>query len=106
MILEPLEHSDSVLQQKATECFSNLENRQYRKNTSFNDFLMEFQLTRDNYILLVHSFLDRTTLIQKGDPSEIWINPFAKSIPKLWKANTDAQFLCSNDICYLLHNKI
>ena len=83
MILEPLEHSDSVLQQKVKELFSILENRQYKKNTSFNDFVMEFQLTRDNYILLVHSLLDRTTLIQKGDPSKILINPFAKSIPKL-----------------------
>ena len=54
---------------------------------------MDFQLTRDNYILLVRSLLDRTTLIQKRDPSDIWINPFAKSIQKLWQANTNAQFV-------------
>ena len=70
-----------------------MENREYKKNTSFDDFLMDFQLTRDNYILLIRSLLDRSKLIQKRDPSDIWINPFAKSIPKIWQANTDAQFV-------------
>ena len=93
VILHPLEHSDHLLQQKAKEIFAILENREYKKNTTFDDFLMDFQLTRDNYILLIRSLLDPSKLIQKRDPSDIWINPFAKSIPKLWQANTDAQFV-------------
>ena len=60
---------------------------------SFDSFLDELALTKDEYILILWSSLKRPTLLLKRDPSYIWINPFAKGIPQLWLANIDAQFI-------------
>ena len=60
---------------------------------SFAVLLQELQIPRDEYIFLLRSLLTRPTLILKRAPADIWINAFAKSIPDLWQANTDAQYV-------------
>ena len=60
---------------------------------SFELLLQELQIPRDEYIFLLRSFLTHPTLILKRDPTDIWVNAFAKSIPDLWQANTDAQYV-------------
>ena len=43
--------------------------------------------------MLLHSLLNLPTLILKRDPSNIWINPFAKSMTNIWQANINAQYI-------------
>ena len=56
-------------------------------------FLQDLQLTKHEYIDLIHSSLLHSVLLLKRNPCDVWINAFAKQIPQLWHANTDAQFI-------------
>ena len=50
-------------------------------------------ISEQDYITLLSGSISRPTILLKRHPMDTWINPFAKGVPKLWLANTDAQFI-------------
>jgi hypothetical protein len=50
-------------------------------------------LEEHQYIQLIQCKLKQPTVFLKRKPSHIWNNSFAKDMPALWNANTDAQYI-------------
>ena len=92
-ILHPSEDGTSNNYQKQKELHLLLHHKKYSKDISFETFLQDLQLTKHEYIDLIRSSLTRPVLLLKRNPCDVWINAFAKQVPQLWHANTDAQFI-------------
>jgi hypothetical protein len=92
-ILYPLEDDVSNKNEKAKELTCLLHHTTYFKDASFNTFLVDIKMTRDEYIFLLRSCLLEPILLLKRNPCDIWINGFSKKVPTLLHANTDAQFI-------------
>lgn len=50
-------------------------------------------ITKDDYINAIRSIIHRLALFLRREPFDIWNNSFAKTLLKIWKANTNAQFV-------------
>ncbi|XP_059070801.1 uncharacterized protein LOC131860407 [Cryptomeria japonica] len=93
MILEPLLEKNEKIMSNSTKIYSTLQIENYDASCTVQDFLDEIQITEDQYILALRSTIQRPTLLLQRKPSQIWNNSFAKQMPLLWNANTDAQFI-------------
>jgi hypothetical protein len=60
---------------------------------SFADFLIELNLTKDEYIQAIQCTLKQPTIFLKRKLSHIWNNIFSKDMPVMWNANTYAQYV-------------
>ena len=55
--------------------------------------MIEIGVTEDEYIQLLQCTVKQPKFFLKWKPSHIWNNIFAKDMPVIWSANTDAQFV-------------
>jgi hypothetical protein len=92
-IIEPITLEDNVLIEKSKSLFTFLEQRDFDDLMSFEDFLVELNLTEDEYIQVIQSTLKQPTIFLKRKLSHIWNNGFSKDMPNMWNANTDVQFV-------------
>jgi exonuclease III len=92
-VLEPISSLDNALADKSRSLFTSLDKKNYDSEMTFEDFLVEMDLAEHQYIQLIQCKLKQPTIFLKRKPSHIWNNSFAKDMPALWNANTDAQYV-------------
>ena len=93
MIFEPLSNNDTMMTMPTSKNFETLESKQFDTLYTFEMLLADLQTMHKEYIISMRSMLHKSTLFLKRKPSEIYNNSFCKQMPKLWRANTDAQFV-------------
>lgn len=91
MIIHPLDCVQEETKEKAKNLFLVLQEKRYSKTMSFDTFLQELGMSMEEYIVLIRSSISSPTILLKIRPFNVWINPFAKTVPQLWLANADAQ---------------
>ena len=90
MILHPKNYENEAMKLKAKHVFLLLQTKHYDKTMSFDSFLQDIAISEQEYITLLSGSISRPTILLKRHPMDTWINPFAKGVPELWLANTDA----------------
>jgi hypothetical protein len=74
-------------------CLHFLEQQDFDDLMIFEDFLVELNLTEDEYIQAIQSILKQPTIFLKRKLSHIWNNSFSKDMPVMWNANTDEKYV-------------
>jgi len=92
-VLEPIVLVDETLNEKEKFIYNILEKKQYNRNNTFDEFLDALHLIEIDYILAIQSTLKQPMNLLQRKPSHTWNNNFSKNMPKLWNANSDAQFV-------------
>jgi hypothetical protein len=92
-IIEPLILEDNVVIDKSKYLFAFLEQRDFYELMSFDDFLTELNLTKDEYIQAIQCMLKKPTIFLKRKHSHIWKNNFSKDFPVMWNENIDVQYV-------------
>jgi hypothetical protein len=64
-IIEPLNLEDNVVIEKSKSLFTFLEKRDFDELMSFDDFLIELNLTEDKYIQTIQCTLKQPTIFLK-----------------------------------------
>jgi len=95
-VLEPINLVDKALNEKSKSLLTFLEGKNCDCLTRFKEFLMEIELTEDEYIQLIQCTIKQPTIFLERKPSHIWNNIFAKEMPNLWDANIDAQYVLNS----------
>jgi hypothetical protein len=80
-IIEPLSLEDNVFVEKSRSLFAFLKQRDFDGLMSFDDFLIELNLTEDEYIQAIQCMLKQPTVFLKQKLSHIWNNNFSKDMP-------------------------
>ena len=93
MIIEPTNAENKKIIEKSISFFAFLEETNYNDSITHDNFLLEIGLLENEYIELLQHTIKQPTIFLKRKPSHIWNNSFAKAMPTLWNANTDAQFV-------------
>ena len=60
---------------------------------SFNEFLLQVNLNKDEYYNVVRFSISRPTVILKREVKAIRVNAYNKTILQCWQANMDIQFI-------------
>ena len=76
-IIEPLNLEENIVAEKSKSSFSFLEQGEFHELMSFDEFLTEINLSKDEYIKSI----------------QCTHNNFSKDMPVMWKANIDAQYV-------------
>jgi len=109
-IIEPLSLEDNVVVEKSKSLFAFLEQGEFDKLMSFDDFLTELNLSEDEYIQAIQCTLKQPTIFLKRKLSHIWNNSFSKDMLVMWKANTDVQYVlnayAATSYCTLYMTKV
>jgi hypothetical protein len=92
-IIEPFSLEDIVVVEKSKSLFSFLEQGGFDEMMSYDAFLTEVNVSKDEYIQAIQITLRQPTLFLKRKISHIWNNNFSKDMPNMWKENTDAQYV-------------
>jgi hypothetical protein len=92
-IIEPVNLEDSVVVEKSKSLFAFLEQGGFDEMMSFDAFLIQVNLSEDEYIQAIQIMLRQPTLFLKRKLSHIWNNSFSKDMSVMWKENTDAQYV-------------
>ena len=92
IILEP--NKDHIDSQKAKyiEIQHFLDSEENTEQTTLSDLLARFNLTFEDYVLIVRSALTRTKVFIKRKPIECRVNMYMKNLLYVWQANMDCQF--------------
>jgi len=98
-ILRPLETDNDELSETYDKIQEKLKEMKDGENVSFNEFLIDLQLTEEDYIKSIRSSLTSPKVFLKRDPSEIRINPYMKLLLTAWKANHDLQYIMDPYAC-------
>ena len=89
-IIEPLILEENVVIKKSKSWFAFLEQLDFDELMSFDEFLIELNITEDEYIQAIQSTLKRPTVFLKRKISHIWNNNFPKDMLVMWNENTTA----------------
>jgi hypothetical protein len=92
-IIEPISLEDNVLIEKSKSLFTFIEERDFNELMSFKDFLVELNLTEDEYIEVIQSTLKQPTIFLKRKLSHIWNNNFSKDMPIMSNENKNVQYV-------------
>ena len=63
------------------------------ENINFNQFLVHFNVSEENYLLAVRSSLNTPTIFFKRNPNELRINNYNPACLLAWRANMDIQYV-------------
>jgi hypothetical protein len=63
------------------------------EDISFEQFLLNWQLDEESYILGIWYIIQKPTLFLKQKPNDIRTNVFGIYVKVLWEANTSAQYI-------------
>ena len=69
------------------------------ENITFEQFLIELNMSEEDYIECIEKSLTTSTIYLKRSPSEIRINPYMKHLLDAWKANHDMQYIMDPYAC-------
>jgi hypothetical protein len=92
-VTEPIDLVEKSFDEKSKCLLTFLEKKNYDDLTRFEDFLMQIELTEDEYIQLIQCTIKQPAIFLIQRPSHIWNNSFTKEMPNLWNANTNAQYV-------------
>jgi hypothetical protein len=84
-IIEPFNLEESVVVEKSKSLFAFLEQGGFDEMMSFDAFLTEVNLSKDEYIQSIQITLRQPTLFLKRKISHIWNNNFSKDMPVIRK---------------------
>jgi len=93
MIIEPTNAQNKKIVEKSISLLAFLEQKNYNDSITHDNFLLEIGLIESECIQLLQHTIKQPTIFLKRKPSHIWNNNFAKAMPTLSNANTDAQFV-------------
>lgn len=69
------------------------------ENISFDQLLLNMNITEENYLLAISSSLNTPTVFLKRNPDELRINNLHASCLSAWRANMDIQFVLDVYAC-------
>ena len=92
-IIDSLSLEDNVVAEKSKSLLEFLKQGEFDELMSFDDFLTEINLSKDEYIQAIQCTLKQPTIFLKRNLSHIWKNNFSKDMPVMWNANTYAQYI-------------
>jgi hypothetical protein len=90
-ILRTLKYDNDKTKENEKLIFETIKYSKYNNTYTFYVFFNYLGLTQE-YIHPIQCSLNRTIILLQRT-SNIWINSFARHIPKIWNANTDSQFI-------------
>ena len=62
------------------------------EDVTFDQLLLDLNVTEENYLLAVSSSLNAATVFLKRNPNELRINNYNAACLSAWRANMDIQF--------------
>jgi urocanate hydratase len=92
-IIELVSLEENVVVEKSKSLFAFLEQGVFDEMMSFDAFLTQVNLSKDEYIQAIQCTLRQPTLFLKQKLSHIWNKSFSKDMPVMWKENTNAQYM-------------
>lgn len=69
------------------------------EDISFDELLLAFKVTEENYLLAVRSSLNAATVFLKRSPNELRINNYNPACLRAWRANMDIQYVLDVYAC-------
>lgn len=69
------------------------------EDISFDELLLAFKVTEENYLLAVRSSLNAATVVLKRSPNELRINNYNPACLRAWRANMDIQYVLDVYAC-------
>ena len=69
------------------------------ENISFDQLLLNMNITEENYLLAISSSLNTPTVFLKRNPDELRINNYNASCLSAWRANMDILFVLDVYAC-------
>ena len=100
-ILEPFLAEDIEKENEGKQLWSHIHNylESYGLGTnvteSFNDMLIQLDMTKDQYINYVHGSISHPKFSPKRNPCEISINNYMRNCLHIWRVNHDIQLSLS-----------
>lgn len=106
-ILNPLNKDESIDLVEMKNISKNIEridalmNKFFKTNISmsFQDILVDLEMTEDEYILAIRSKIKNPTVFLKRSSLEVAINPYNLFILQLLQSNMDIQFILNSYAC-------
>ena len=103
-ILYPLEDNTSpILVKSSKELWKKIKNAlndlKEGKDISFDELLIEFDVSEHQYILAIRSSLNCPTIFLKRNPNELRINDYNPTCLLVWRANMDIQYVLDVYAC-------
>ena len=94
-ILEPFLAEDIEKENEGKQSWSHIHNYLENVTESFNDMLIQLDMTMDQYINSVSSSISCPKFFPKRNPCEIRINNYMHNCLHIWAANHDIQLSLS-----------
>jgi len=79
--------------------FNTLEKQKVLEWSDFDNLLLEYNWTYDEYEWALRVIHSRPTLIHKREPNARWVNQYNIELLKAWNANMDIQFVLDAYAC-------
>ena len=92
LILQPNSPELPEKKMKYVEIQNYLDSNAITENTTLDDILQHFNLTYEEYEVIVRSTIKRDHVFLKRKPSECRVNMYMRNLLHIWKANMDCQF--------------